>query len=232
DEIGVAEVAHRARAIDFAPRPQVAARETAEHGRASGVEAFALQRVEDFLDGVHAGNRILNPLFCQRRGPAVAVSCVPESGNRKMLQREPPPALRPFVSTLWAGEPVVGGPAFRERVLPGGASVGAELRAGACMALFGVPADTLAERHTLLKDLWGADAMHACDRVFSARSAATQLDAFAEISPRGSRACTGCTRQSRRHSRASANRRTCTRWWRPGATAIGTSSPCSNAKPD
>jgi len=197
-----------------------------------------------------------------------------------MLQREPPPALRPFVSTLWAGEPVVGGPAFRERVLPtgrvhlvfrssahplrildgprdhrgssfahavvggvrtgayrrevlpGGASVGAELRAGACMALFGVPADTLAERHTLLKDLGGADAMHACDRVFSARSAATQLDAFAEISPRGSRACTGCTRQSRRHSRASANRRTCTRWWRPGATAIGTSSPCSNAKPD
>jgi len=79
---------------------------------------------------------------------------------------------------------VVGGVrtgAYRREVLPGGASVGAELRAGACMALFGVPADTLAERHTLLKDLGGADAMHACDRIFSARSAATQLDAFAEI---------------------------------------------------
>jgi AraC-like DNA-binding protein len=146
-----------------------------------------------------------------------------------MLEREPPPALRPFVSTLWAGEPAAAGPAFRERVLPtgrmhlvfrssthalrilddpqdrrgssfghaavggaragaylrevlpGGASVGAELRARACMAQFEVPADALAERHTLLGDLWGAEAMHACDRVFSARGAAAQLDAFAEI---------------------------------------------------
>jgi AraC-like DNA-binding protein len=146
-----------------------------------------------------------------------------------MLQREPPPALRPFVGTLWAGEPVADGPACRERVLPtghmhlvfrsstqplrilddphdhrgssfahavvggaragaylrevlpGGASVGAELRAGACMALFGVPADVLAERHTPLEDLWGAEAVHACDRIFSVCGAAAQLDAFAEI---------------------------------------------------
>ena len=146
-----------------------------------------------------------------------------------MLQQEPPYALRPFVSMLWAGEPSAGGAAFRERVLPtgrmhlvfrspahplrilddpqdrrvnsfghaivggaragaylrevlpGGASVGAELRAGACMALFGVPADALAERHTLLGDLWGAKAMHACDRIFSAYGAASRLDAFAEI---------------------------------------------------
>lgn len=146
-----------------------------------------------------------------------------------MLQREPPPALRPFVGTLWAGEPDPGRPAFRERVLPtgsmhlvfrssphplrilddphdrhgstlghaivggaragaylrevlpGGVSVGAELRAGACMALFGVPADALAGRHTPLEDLWGIGAMHACDRIFSARNAARQLDAFTDI---------------------------------------------------
>jgi AraC-like DNA-binding protein len=146
-----------------------------------------------------------------------------------MLQREPPPALRPFVRTLWAGEPGAGGPAFRERVLPtghmhlvfrssahplrildgpegrrggvfahavvGGArsgaylrevlpdgdSVGAELRAGACLALFGVPADALAERHTPLEELWGTEAMRACDRIFSARGAARRLDVFADI---------------------------------------------------
>lgn len=146
-----------------------------------------------------------------------------------MLQREPPPVLRPFVSRLWTIEPTASGPALREcvlptarmhlvfrssahslrilddprdrrgsnfghaivggaragaylrEVLPGGASVGAELRAGACMGLFGVPADTLADRHTLLEDLWGAEAMHACDRIFSARGAAARLDAFAEI---------------------------------------------------
>ncbi|HET7223546.1 MAG TPA: AraC family transcriptional regulator [Rhodanobacteraceae bacterium] len=146
-----------------------------------------------------------------------------------MLQREARPALQPFVSTLWAGEPAAGGPAFRERVLPtghmhlvfrssthplrilddpqdcrgstfglavvggvrtdaylrevapSGASIGAELRAGACMALFGVPADALAERHTPLEDLWGAETMRACDRVFSARGAADQLDIFEGI---------------------------------------------------
>jgi AraC-like DNA-binding protein len=146
-----------------------------------------------------------------------------------MLQREPPPALRPFIGTLWAGEAIAGGPVFRERVLPtghmhlvfrssahglrilddprercssnfgpaivggvragaylrealpGGASVGAELRAGACMALLGLPADVLAEQHTPLADLWGAEAMHACDRIFSARGASAQLDAFVEI---------------------------------------------------
>ena len=146
-----------------------------------------------------------------------------------MLQREPPPALRSFVSVLWASESATGCPPFRERVLPtgrmhlvfrssphplrilddpqarpgdtlghalvggaraeaylrevapGGASVGAEFRTGASMALFGVPADALAARHTPLEDLWGAGAMRACDRIFSARDAARQLDVFADI---------------------------------------------------
>ena len=145
-----------------------------------------------------------------------------------MLQREPLPALRPFLGVLWADEPAAGFPT-RERVLPtgcmhlvfrsskhplrildspqdrrgstfgravvggaragsyvrellpGGASVGAELRAGACMALFGVPACELAERHTPLEDLWGVEAMHACDRIFSTSGAARRLDVFAYI---------------------------------------------------
>lgn len=146
-----------------------------------------------------------------------------------MLHREPPPALRPFVSLLWASVPAAGGPAFRERVLPtgrmhlvfrssthplrildgpqdhygstfghavvggaraesylrevipGGFSVGAELRAGACIALFGAPAHALAARHTSLEDLWNAEAMRACDRIFSTPDPARQLDVFADI---------------------------------------------------
>lgn len=146
-----------------------------------------------------------------------------------MLQREAPPALRPFVGMLWASEPVAGRPTLRERVLPtgrmhlvfrsstaplkildgpqdrlgstfghavvggaradpylrevppGGASVGAELRAGAGMALFGAPADALAARHTSLESLWGAGAMRARDRIFSAPDPARQLDVFAGI---------------------------------------------------
>jgi AraC-like DNA-binding protein len=79
---------------------------------------------------------------------------------------------------------IVGGAracAYLREVAPGGASVGAELCAGASMALFGVPADALAARHTPLEDLWGAAAMRACDRIFSAPDAARQLDVFAGI---------------------------------------------------
>src|SRR5438093_5053612 len=52
DEIGVAEVADGRGPVFFAPRPQVAAAEAAEDRRAAGVGTFALQGVEDLLDGV------------------------------------------------------------------------------------------------------------------------------------------------------------------------------------
>jgi hypothetical protein len=58
DEIGIAEAAHRFGPILFAARPQIAAREAAEHGRPPGIRAFALQCVEDFLD------RISHAAFC------------------------------------------------------------------------------------------------------------------------------------------------------------------------
>src|SRR5262249_32069341 len=53
DEVGIAESADRARAILLAARPEVAACKAAKHRRAAGIHAFALQRIEDLLYGVH-----------------------------------------------------------------------------------------------------------------------------------------------------------------------------------
>src|SRR2546430_5896214 len=47
DEISITEVADRGGAIQFAPRPQIAAGEATENRRATGVGAFALERVEN-----------------------------------------------------------------------------------------------------------------------------------------------------------------------------------------
>ena len=46
-------VDNRAGPVPLPARPQVAPGKAQEHGRHAGVGAFALQRVEDFLDGVH-----------------------------------------------------------------------------------------------------------------------------------------------------------------------------------
>ena len=50
DKLGVAKLADGAIAMLFAPTPQVATGETAEHRRAADVHAFALQGVEDLFD--------------------------------------------------------------------------------------------------------------------------------------------------------------------------------------
>ncbi len=52
DEIGVAELADRGRAILLAAGPEIAAGKTAKHRRASGLSAFALQRLENLLDRI------------------------------------------------------------------------------------------------------------------------------------------------------------------------------------
>ena len=57
-------------------------------------------------------------------------------------------------------------------------SVGAELLPGAAQALFGVPADELAERHTALDDLWGCVAGEARARILDAGDPAQSLDVF------------------------------------------------------
>ena len=52
-EIRVAEVACGAGAIFLPAAPQVAPGKAAEHRGRAGVRALTLQRVEDFLDGIH-----------------------------------------------------------------------------------------------------------------------------------------------------------------------------------
>lgn len=60
-------------------------------------------------------------------------------------------------------------------------SVGAELFPGAAPLLLGLPADELAERHTLLEDLWGRGALEAQERLALAGSAERRLALFESI---------------------------------------------------
>lgn len=97
------------------------------------------------------------------------------SGHMHLVLRLSGPPLRVFTRcdavrpTVVQG-PVIGGARSRFYVkeLSGNVvTVGAVLRPGASLALFGVSADELAEQHTALHDLWGgaADSLHAqlCD---------------------------------------------------------------------
>lgn len=60
-------------------------------------------------------------------------------------------------------------------------SVGAQLHAGACEILFGVPAGELAERHTQLDAIWGRPALEMRERLLEAGSLEQQLDLFESI---------------------------------------------------
>jgi AraC-like DNA-binding protein len=60
-------------------------------------------------------------------------------------------------------------------------SVGAQLRPGCALLLFGAPAGELAERHTALEDLWGPRVSAARDRLGEAASPAQRLDAFEDL---------------------------------------------------
>jgi AraC-like DNA-binding protein len=60
-------------------------------------------------------------------------------------------------------------------------SVGAQLRPGSALLLFGAPANELAERHTALEDLWGSRVSAVRDRLGEAVSLAERLDAFEEL---------------------------------------------------
>ncbi len=79
------------------------------------------------------------------------------------------------------GHAIVGGPrsAFYVRdVSRPAASVGAQLLPGAASLLLGVAAAELAERHTPLEDLWGAEAGEWRARLAEARSAERRLELF------------------------------------------------------
>ena len=60
-------------------------------------------------------------------------------------------------------------------------SVGAELYPGASQLLFGVPADELAGRHTVLSDLWGPTAKSVRDRLAEASDSEQQLQLFESL---------------------------------------------------
>ncbi len=60
-EVRIAEGADRARAIDFAPAPEIAAGEAAEHRRPPRLTALALEGQEDLLDGVAHGSSAGRP---------------------------------------------------------------------------------------------------------------------------------------------------------------------------
>jgi hypothetical protein len=55
DEIRIAEITLRRRAVGLAPAPQIASGEAEEHGAAARLHALALQRQERFLDRVTHG---------------------------------------------------------------------------------------------------------------------------------------------------------------------------------
>jgi AraC-like DNA-binding protein len=55
-------------------------------------------------------------------------------------------------------------------------SVGVQLRPGAAGALFGVPADELAERHTALEDLWGGSVVRLREQLAGCRQLEQRLD--------------------------------------------------------
>jgi AraC-like DNA-binding protein len=57
-------------------------------------------------------------------------------------------------------------------------SVGAQLHPGAALALLGVPADELAERHTPLQDVWGREADRWRERLVEAPGPRRTLDLF------------------------------------------------------
>jgi len=115
--------------------------------------------------------------------PVAAREHVLPTGEMHLVFRLDGPALR-----LFAGEgdqigsvvrgPVVGGPRSSFYVKESGASVltaGVQLLPGAALSLFGVSAAELAERHTLLSDLWGAQAGSALDQLGGAGGAQDQL---------------------------------------------------------
>jgi len=79
------------------------------------------------------------------------------------------------------GHALVGGP--RERfyvrdVSHPTASVGALLRPGVALPLFGAPEGALAGRHTPLADLWGASAQLALERLQETENMEVRLDVF------------------------------------------------------
>ena len=112
------------------------------------------------------------------------------TGDMHLVLRLSGPPLRLFAGSADAagfavGHALVGGArsAFYARdVSVPSCSVGAQLRPGAARALFGLPADALAERHTPLEALWGSAAtQEALERVHASASPEVRLAVFEQL---------------------------------------------------
>src|SRR5882757_10852972 len=84
DEIGIAKLAGRGRAILLAAAPQVAAREAAKHRRAAGMGAFALQGQKDLLDRVtHHVSSLLTERVCRSASPNAMAAAIATLSERR-----------------------------------------------------------------------------------------------------------------------------------------------------
>jgi AraC-like DNA-binding protein len=115
-------------------------------------------------------------------GPGAIERVLPTGAMHVVLRLAPEPlVLIEDGSRRAVGRSVLGGARTRfyvRDVSMRSLSVGAQLRPGASMALFGVPADVLAEQHTCLEDLWGAETERLRDRIASSSSASDALARF------------------------------------------------------
>jgi AraC-like DNA-binding protein len=88
------------------------------------------------------------------------------------------------VSGSTVGHAVIGGPCasfyVKDISLPA-RTVGAQLRTGASELMFGIPAEELAARHTLLSDIWGRSAALIRERLCEVRDVHRQLDILESI---------------------------------------------------
>lgn len=83
-----------------------------------------------------------------------------------------------------AGHAIVGGArssCYVRGVVTGSRSVGAMLRPGAALPLFGVSAGELAERHTRLDELWHSDAAAIREQLLALPSPQAELDHFEAV---------------------------------------------------
>jgi AraC-like DNA-binding protein len=109
------------------------------------------------------------------------------TGDMHLVLRLSGPPLRLFAGAAdlaghTVGHAIVGGARsvfYARDVSVPTRSVGAQLRPGAARALFGLPADALAERHTPLEALWGDAAVRqTLERVQEAGGPEAQLSVF------------------------------------------------------
>lgn len=111
------------------------------------------------------------------------------TGQMHLVFRLSGPALKVFAdpkdtSGATFGHQVVGGARarfYRRDISTPVSSVGVMLRPGAAEALFGVPAEELAGRHTPLTDLWGSGAGIAHERLTEATSPEQRLAVLEEV---------------------------------------------------